>query len=170
MTKEMAAVKVLLAIDDSESSIAAVEAVATQFRAEDTEVLVFSAVDWEAILPVSFVPAAGSPLGQDPISIQDQAFELAQRLVSEAAAALRKLEFQASTLVKKGNARRLILECEESWHPDLVVLGSHGRKGLGRLLLGSVAESVARHAKCSVQIVRTPPRNDTRRKKAGSRE
>ena len=146
--------KVLLAIDDSECSIAAVEAVATQFRSESTEVLVFSAVDWETILPVSFVPAAGSPLGADPVSIQDQAFQLAQSLVEDAAKVLRKFDFQASTCVKKGNARRLILECEESWQPDLIVLGSHGRKGLGRLLLGSVAESVARHAKCSVQIVR----------------
>src|SRR6185437_7645079 len=79
--------KVLLAIDDSECSIVAVEVVAAQFRAENTEVLVFSAVDWEAILPVSFIPASGSPLGSDPVSIQDHAFQLAQRLVEDAAKA-----------------------------------------------------------------------------------
>jgi nucleotide-binding universal stress UspA family protein len=36
----------------------------------------------------------------------------------------------------------------------LIVVGSHGRKGLQRFLLGSVAELVARHADCSVEIVR----------------
>jgi nucleotide-binding universal stress UspA family protein len=44
----------------------------------------------------------------------------------------------------------------EEWHPDLIVLGSHGQKGLRQFLLGSVAEFVARHAKCSVLVVRTP--------------
>jgi nucleotide-binding universal stress UspA family protein len=37
---------------------------------------------------------------------------------------------------------------------DLVVLGSHGRKGLSRLVLGSVAERVVRHAPCTVLVVR----------------
>jgi universal stress protein A len=38
---------------------------------------------------------------------------------------------------------------------DLIILGSHGRRGVDRWLLGSVAEAVARHAPCSVEIVRT---------------
>ncbi len=47
---------------------------------------------------------------------------------------------------------------------DLVVLGTHGRKGLPRLFLGSVAERVARLARCSVLIVRQPEaRADARR-------
>jgi nucleotide-binding universal stress UspA family protein len=36
----------------------------------------------------------------------------------------------------------------------LIVVGSHGRKGLDRFFMGSVSEAVARHAHCSVQIVR----------------
>ncbi len=39
---------------------------------------------------------------------------------------------------------------------DLVVIGTHGRSGLGRLLLGSVAENVVRHAPCPVLVVRQP--------------
>jgi nucleotide-binding universal stress UspA family protein len=38
------------------------------------------------------------------------------------------------------------------------VVGSHGQRGIRGFLLGSVAESVARHAKCSVEIVRAPVR------------
>jgi nucleotide-binding universal stress UspA family protein len=50
----------------------------------------------------------------------------------------------------------VILDTAAKWHADLIVIGSHGRKGLDRFLLGSVSEAVARHAPCSVQIVRVP--------------
>lgn len=48
------------------------------------------------------------------------------------------------------------LEQASKWGADLIVLGSHGRKGLKHFLLGSVSETVARHAICSVEIVRVP--------------
>jgi len=41
---------------------------------------------------------------------------------------------------------------------DLIVMGTHGRTGLGRLLVGSVAEEVLRKAVCPVLVVKTPPR------------
>ena len=41
-----------------------------------------------------------------------------------------------------------------SWSADLIVLGSHGRRGWDRFLMGSVAESVAVHAHCSVEVIR----------------
>lgn len=44
---------------------------------------------------------------------------------------------------------------------DLVVMGSHGRTGLRRALLGSVAEKVVRHARCPVVVARTRPRDET---------
>jgi universal stress protein A len=47
------------------------------------------------------------------------------------------------------------LEADRSY--DLVVIGTHGRSGLGRLLLGSVAENVVRHAPCPVLVVRQSP-------------
>ncbi|HTZ49653.1 MAG TPA: universal stress protein, partial [Verrucomicrobiae bacterium] len=43
---------------------------------------------------------------------------------------------------------------EEDWKADLIVMGSHGRRGFDRLILGSVSESVALHATCSVELVR----------------
>jgi nucleotide-binding universal stress UspA family protein len=53
-----------------------------------------------------------------------------------------------------GDARQVILDEAQEWPADLVVLGSHGRTGMKRVLLGSVSDSVSRHARCSVQIVR----------------
>ena len=52
----------------------------------------------------------------------------------------------------KRSSRRYV----EAVQPDLVVMGSHGRRGLSRLVLGSVAESTVRHAPCSVLVVRNP--------------
>jgi len=47
-----------------------------------------------------------------------------------------------------------ILAAAEEWKADLIVMGSHGRRGFDRLVLGSVSETVALHAKCSVEVVR----------------
>jgi len=58
-----------------------------------------------------------------------------------------------------------ILAKTDSWEPDLAILGSHGRSLLGRLFIGSVSQSIATEARCSVHIARgrmgsgeTPPR------------
>jgi len=59
-------------------------------------------------------------------------------------------------MVEPGDARDAILEAAKVCSADLVVLGSHGRRGLSRLVLGSVAEDIARRAACPVLIVRMP--------------
>ena len=50
---------------------------------------------------------------------------------------------------------RVIVDEATRWHADLVVVGTHGRHGIEHLLLGSVAEAVARTAPGSVLLVRT---------------
>jgi len=58
--------------------------------------------------------------------------------------------------LKEGDPVTEILEVAEETGADLVVMGTHGRTGLGRLLMGSVAEHVVRRASCPVLTVRTP--------------
>ena len=58
------------------------------------------------------------------------------------------------TLQKSGDARTLIDATATELGADLIVMGTHGRRGVSRLLLGSVAESVARTAPCPVLLVR----------------
>jgi nucleotide-binding universal stress UspA family protein len=59
-------------------------------------------------------------------------------------------------LVEVGYAESVILSTAEDLKADLIVMGTHGRTGLGRLLLGSVAEQVLRRATCPVLTVKAP--------------
>ena len=60
----------------------------------------------------------------------------------------------AEHFVLVGHAADIINKIAREWSADLIVVGSHGRGGLGRVVLGSVSESVVRHAPCPVLIVR----------------
>ncbi len=62
--------------------------------------------------------------------------------------------------VMVGHAEEVILAAARTWGEDLVVLGSHGYRGLKRLLLGSVSQAVAWHAPCSIEIVRRHRSNE----------
>jgi nucleotide-binding universal stress UspA family protein len=79
----------------------------------------------------------------------------ANESVNRTSEVLRQAGFRVSTRVVEAETRSGILDVATEWHAEIIALGSHGRKGLQRFLLGSVAESVARNACCSVLIVRT---------------
>lgn len=63
---------------------------------------------------------------------------------------------KATTLVAKGRPADVIVTVAEEKGIDLIVLPTHGHTGLERLLLGSTAELVVRHAKCPVLVLRSP--------------
>ena len=54
----------------------------------------------------------------------------------------------------EGASENLILDVAAQLRADLILVGTHGRKGLNRLLVGSVSEAVTRHAHCPVMVVR----------------
>lgn len=62
-----------------------------------------------------------------------------------------------SAFIEEGEPYAAIVSCAERFAADLVVVGSHGRTGISRMLLGSVAEKVVRHAGCAVLVVRKGP-------------
>lgn len=53
-----------------------------------------------------------------------------------------------------GSPASTILKVADDWHADLVVVGSHGRSALGRMVLGSVSHKIVTHARCSVRVAR----------------
>ena len=143
--------KVLLAIDGSSYSTAAVELVATRPWTPDTIVRVLMAVEpimqppdpWNSMVGVEALEFARKELTSQ-----------AEQLVKNVAETLRKTGLMVETEVSNGDARSIIVDQAEEWSADLVVVGSHGYTGLKRLLLGSVAQSVVSHAPCSVEVVR----------------
>ena len=58
--------------------------------------------------------------------------------------------------IEMGSAYEQILRRADEWHAELIVIGTHGRSGLKRLLLGSVADQVVRAAHCPVLVARAP--------------
>jgi nucleotide-binding universal stress UspA family protein/multisubunit Na+/H+ antiporter MnhG subunit len=81
-----------------------------------------------------------------------------QRAVDRAAAQLMDAGREIVTEVLQGRPGPAIVDAARGWAVDLIVIGSRGRTGLGRTLLGSVAGEVLASAPCSVLIVGPPPR------------
>lgn len=144
--------KILLAIDESKFSEAASQMLMEQVRPE-TEVQLLHVVEPMPLL------AAREMGGYDPAveGLWDAQTKQATALVNSIAAGLRLKRVSVATEFARGNPKSEILDAAEKWKADLIVLGSHGRTGLARFLLGSVSEAVARHAHCSVEIVRIDP-------------
>lgn len=95
----------------------------------------------------------------------------ANRQASEAVEAANALAYQASKVVQSifpawsvrseaysGSPAGVILKRAEELEADLIVVGSHGRSALGRLILGSVSQRVVTDAPCSVRVARHQPR------------
>jgi nucleotide-binding universal stress UspA family protein len=78
----------------------------------------------------------------------------ARRIADQCAEHLRAAGVRADTVVRGGDPAHQLIEAAAEADADLIVTGSRGATGLGRLLLGSVARGVLQHAPCSVMITR----------------
>ena len=146
--------KVLLAVDGSKYSEAATRALVSQMHADGLEVLVLQIVE-----PIYYSAPPQMARGYEPEmaeKLREQTSQ-AELAVAHAAESLRAAGFNVKTRVAESEVRSGILDAAAEWQADMIVLGSHGRRGVQRFMLGSVAESVARHASCSVLIVRSKP-------------
>ena len=144
--------KILLAIDNSKFSQIAVQTIAKQFQTKAAQVRVLHVVE-----PISgYISADMIPHFVPYIArVEQERRKEAKELVQRAARQLRKVGFRTSEIVEAGDPKIKIIDHAANWHADLIVLGSHGWKGLGRFLMGSVSEAVTRHAGCSVEVVRS---------------
>jgi nucleotide-binding universal stress UspA family protein len=147
--------KILLAVDGSAYSDAAVEEVPGRPWPPNSEIKDITAAE----IPV--------PVGMEPWAASPEYFEALEKSVRSAAnavidSALLKLKTIADKTLKisseiiQGSPRQVIVDEAESWGADLILMGSRGLGAWNRLLLGSVSSAVVHHAKCSVEVVRMP--------------
>lgn len=151
--------KLLLAIDDSSCAEAAVAAVIEQSRPAGTEVRVIHVIEWPHDLPTSLAfvkgPSAAQWVLRAKADLRRRGHELLARVVER----LQGAHFTATAQLVEGGPRQAIVAMAADWPADLIVVGAHGRRGIERVLLGSVSDGIVRHAPCSVQVVRE--RRDT---------
>jgi len=128
--------KVLVGYDGSESSDALLDDLRRAGLPADAEV---------ALVTVASERAGGG--------------DEAAQMLGVAAARIRAAFPRAAvtTEVREGTPARVLIDRADAWTPDLLVVGSHGRSALGRLLLGSVSHKVVSEARCSVRVARRDP-------------
>ena len=148
--------RVLLAIDHSDCSAKATETVIEQFVPAHTHITVLHADDWPRGMPAEMSFAEGSASARRILALHKLRRQSAAALLESTADRLRHAGFTTAASLKDGDPRQAIIDGAKECRADLIVLGSHGKRGLDRML-GSVSDSIARHAPCSVEIVRTPP-------------
>lgn len=144
--------KVLIAIETSQCSQAAFDAVARRPWPENTEFQIVTVVE-PLIVGYVFADSASSRAVEEAqaayVNSCRQFLGEKTRILSECFA-----DKAVSCRVLEGRVADSIVDEAKRMQADLIVLGSHGRRGLSRLFLGSVAEKVATLAPCSIEIVR----------------
>ena len=139
---------IVVPVDFSEDSLNAVKVARQQLADEERDLHIIH------VLPE--LPAATYP-GLTANPLDDDARK------REATGEIRKAisEFASDDIcleIRVGDAGHEIVEFAKEISADLIVMPSHGRSGISRVLLGSVAERVTRHAPCPVLILRTSAR------------
>ena len=145
---------ILLAIDDSEFSRAATQALTQHVRPESTVVHVLHVMELDRVLPPAFDYARGSAYGPEVAAHLQSGRKHAERIVDDASRHLQAAQFQTTPVVREGDPKRTILDYAATINCDWIVMGSHGWRGIDRFFMGSVSETVTRHAHCSVLVVR----------------
>ncbi|HET7027809.1 MAG TPA: universal stress protein [Candidatus Limnocylindrales bacterium] len=148
--------RVVFAADGSSSSLAAGELLGRSTLFDGCAIRVVSVVDvvepWRTGIAPTMYAQAIDAFARD----LDEARSVHQRIADDGVAALRAAGREADADVRSGDAAAEIVAAAVSWNADTIVMGSRGRSGLTRLLLGSVARNVLHASATSVLIVREP--------------
>jgi nucleotide-binding universal stress UspA family protein len=148
----------LVALDGSDTAervLPHVEALAGSFGS--TVTLLRAVVSAETL--IAETSSGGTGVGDaasaiDPTPIVDADRESASAYLASVEARLRQTGISVNSENPEGTAQDVIVERAASLGTDLILMTTHGRSGLGRMVFGSVADSVLRHASCPVLIVR----------------
>jgi nucleotide-binding universal stress UspA family protein len=138
--------KVLLAIDSSDISAMVIKRSGQFAKVTDCDLTVLNVVE----------PLPGS-YAEMPGAIADftrRKQEEAEEIVAKARKTLKHYGVDCKTQIGVGPVASEIVDVAEQGNFDVIFLGSRGFGGIKRMLLGSVADDVMRHAHCSVTVIR----------------
>jgi nucleotide-binding universal stress UspA family protein len=144
-----AGMRILLATDGSDFSAASARSIAARPWPQGSEVKVVSVVD--LVVPV-IDPwyGAGEIIGQ----LREENTKRAQDAVRAAEKIVGGAGLKVTGEVLMGGPKWRVRDEAKEWGANLIVVGSHGKRGITRLFLGSVSEAVAMRAHCSVDVIR----------------
>jgi nucleotide-binding universal stress UspA family protein len=146
--------RVVVAVDGSEIATEAVSTVKRWAFLATTPIRTLSVAPEPMIWwPDKFTVGGMDHIGPEP-DVAADAREEHQVIAAEAAATLCAAGFEARPEVRSGPPGPTVVAFAGEGNADLVIMGSHGRTGVARLLLGSVARHVLHHSSCSVLVVR----------------
>jgi nucleotide-binding universal stress UspA family protein len=148
--------RILVAVDGSSTGNAALAEALALAKAEQAQVRVVHVVD----SPYLYPDALYGSVAADLEAIRRAWRQAGQTVIDQAVAAARHAGTAPESGLVESDGQRLsgvIVDEARRWGADLIVVGTHGRRGLERVLLGSVAEGVARSAPVSVLLVRPAP-------------
>ncbi len=145
--------KILIAVDDSPHSARAVRFVARMRWPAGSRVIVANVVTPQ-LTPPGVGGESGVPL---LIEVSEEQRASACAVVAKAEAELREAGIATEERVPSGDPREALLRLVSEERVDLLVVGSHGRTGFAKLLLGSVSSHAVTHARCSVLVVKEEP-------------
>lgn len=147
--------KILVAVDDSKFSQAVLQEVSARSWSPHTEILVLSVMS----VPRS---AHWQDLGwQIAPEIKEEIRKEAEALVQKSVQLLKErlhTDIPVESKVVDGHTCDAIAKAASEWKADVIMMGSHGRTGIGKFLLGSTAEGVLLRAPCSVEIIKSRAR------------
>ena len=144
--------RVLVATDGSPFSLEAARSIARRPWPNGSRIRVVSVSQ-----PVRPLANPWSIPSREAARLDKAGREAAREAVEAARRLLERTKLALSSAVLTGDPRSRLIEHCRDWQADLIVVGSHGRHGLNRLLLGSVSEAVAVQAPCSVEVIREVP-------------
>jgi nucleotide-binding universal stress UspA family protein len=148
--------RVVLAWDGSSCGRAAADIVRTWpvFRESSVRVVSVAEVEvpWWSGVVVDTAPDLVPALLDAAKALREEHDALARAMAND----LRAAGLRADAELRAGDPATGILAAAQAIDADLIVLGTHGRTGPARLVLGSVARNVVRHATCSVLVAREP--------------
>jgi len=142
--------KILIALDASAHSERALDFVTRMRWPAGSRVIVLSVL--QPIAHAVSLPYEPTSIEADVLAEQKKQLE---DLVSDAERRLRECGFSTEGRVLAGDPRETLVQEAVATHADLLVVGSHGRTGIAKLMIGSVSSHLVTHAPCSVLVVKS---------------